>query len=878
MENIPQAILEDFPVGYWDLNVVENTGYLCPTFKSMLGYEDHELSPSPEIWENLIYPEDFPMVMQAFNAHVTSRGKIPFKSHVRYIHKSGSIVWIACTGRVVEWDSDFNPVRMLGCHIDITQRKEAEEKLKSQNRRFNNILTGTQTGTWELNIQSRTVIFNERWADIIGYSMDELPSKSIDTWLNLIHPDDYKRNEKVLKQHLKGKTKFYECEMRMKHKAGHWVWVLNKGKVTSQTAEGLPLQMSGSIQDITQRKNYEIKLAHYKDLLERTNQVARIGTWEMDLRTNQSVWSQVTRNIHGVDETFQPTIETGINFFIEEHREKITNAVNSAIQNCESYDVELQIATTKNKLKWIRAIGIPEFENDKCTRLYGLFQDIDEKKSAEIEIKNSLERNRIFIEQSPMAIAMLDKDMRYIAASQKWMQDYHLQGKEIIGISHYEIFPEISDEWRDIHQECLRGAINQCDEAPFKRLDGSVQWLTWDIRPWYRSENKIGGLILYTSDITEKKLATLSLAHSEERFRQTFEHAAIGMALISTEGKWLKVNPQVCNIIGYTQEELMQKTFQDITHPDDLETDLSYVIKLLNNEIATYQMEKRYFHKNGSIVWVVLAVSLVRDEQNTPLYFVSQIKNITERKESQRRLENAHHTVKEQNSRLMNFAHIVSHNLRSHTGNLEMMLKFLSEETREDEKQFLLKNIKGISTSLSETITHLTEVVKIQTSSVQKKETLHLRHFLDKTINTLSADLRKSEGEIIVDVPEDADIIFNPAYLDSVLLNFLTNALKYRHPHRKPMVRIWMEESDDYLILSIADNGLGIDLEKYGAKLFGLYKTFHQHADARGVGLFITKNQIEAMGGKVEVESTLDIGTTFKLYFCYEKNRSSLYY
>lgn len=133
-------------------------------------------------------------------------------------------------------------------------------------------------------------------------------------------------------------------------------------------------------------------------------------------------------------------------------------------------------------------------------------------------------------------------------------------------------------------------------------------------------------------DVTDRRLAEDALRESEARFSEAFEYAAIGMALVSTEGRWLKVNDAICRLIGYSSTELMELTFQDITHPDDLETDLSYVGQVLSGEIRNYQMEKRYIHKTGSIIWVLLNVSLVRDRQHQPLYFISQIQNISDRK------------------------------------------------------------------------------------------------------------------------------------------------------------------------------------------------------------------------------------------------------
>jgi PAS domain S-box-containing protein len=132
--------------------------------------------------------------------------------------------------------------------------------------------------------------------------------------------------------------------------------------------------------------------------------------------------------------------------------------------------------------------------------------------------------------------------------------------------------------------------------------------------------------------------ASSSSLSGDSLFQNAFEHAAIGMALVAPNGKWLRVNRSVCEITGYSEEELLERSFQDITHPDDLDLDLANVGKMLAGEIDTYQMEKRYYHKNGAIVWVLLSVSLMRDEQARPRFFISQIQDITSRKESERQL------------------------------------------------------------------------------------------------------------------------------------------------------------------------------------------------------------------------------------------------
>jgi len=137
----------------------------------------------------------------------------------------------------------------------------------------------------------------------------------------------------------------------------------------------------------------------------------------------------------------------------------------------------------------------------------------------------------------------------------------------------------------------------------------------------------------------ERQQIEVALRNSEEQFRNAFENASIGMAIVSLDGHWVKVNPALCQIVGYSSEELLALNFQDITHPDDLDLDLSYVHQLLAGTISTYQMEKRYFHKQGHIVWILLDGSLVQDEQGNPLHFIGQIQEITARKEAQKTLE-----------------------------------------------------------------------------------------------------------------------------------------------------------------------------------------------------------------------------------------------
>lgn len=502
--------------------------------------------------------------------------------------------------------------------------------------------------------------------------------------------------------------------------------------------------------------------------------------------------------------------------------------------------------------------------------------------------------------------------------------------------------------------------------------------------------------LVHTYDKARERQILDELKISEERFRGAFEYSGIGMAIVSPDGKWLKVNKRLCELTGYKQDELLAITFQEITHPGDLAADLCLLQDLIAGRIDYYQIEKRYFHKNGSIVWGLLNVSLVRDRYSKPLHFVSQIEDITDRKiveaaykesekrwqfalegsgdgiwdwnvptsevfysiqckamlgfadseignsclewdrrvhpddkdryfadmhehfmgrtplyinehrvlckdgtykwildrgkviswtedhkplrvlgthtdiseakEKERQLKETLDIVSEQNKRLTNFAHIVSHNLRTHTGNLEMLLYIIDQSATESEKDELMQHLKKVANQLSETMLHLNDVISIQANIKQQRTNINLREYVHKTSEAMAGEIGMHKALIINNIPIGLEVNYNPAYMESVLLNCMSNAIKYRHPERAPVVEVSYYETNGRKVLEITDNGIGINLERYGKKLFGMYNTFHGNADAKGVGLFITKNQVEAMGGKIEVVSEVDKGATFKIF------------
>lgn len=247
------------------------------------------------------------------------------------------------------------------------------------------------------------------------------------------------------------------------------------------------------------------------------------------------------------------------------------------------------------------------------------------------------------------------------------------------------------------------------------------------------------------------------------------------------------------------------------------------------------------------------------------LGFFVHVADINDVKLLQQELAKSNDVINEQNKLLANFANVVSHDLRSYAGNLHslMMLYDLAEDQAEETA--LIEMLKDLSAGFSSMVEHLSEMVKIQNFDKSKYQPCNLLSHLSTAINSLSLQIKSSNASISTDVGPELEVLAHPAYLESIILNLLSNALKYRHPVRAPKINIDMACTDTHLQLRIQDNGIGIDLQKHGKDLFGMYKTFNGNADAKGVGLFITKFQIEALGGYIQVDSELDQGSCFKV-------------
>jgi diguanylate cyclase (GGDEF)-like protein/PAS domain S-box-containing protein len=252
------------------------------------------------------------------------------------------------------------------------------------------VINTTGLGTWDWQIQTGELKFNNRWAEIIGYTVEELQPIKFDTWARSLHPEDLKNAENMLEQHFNGELARYEVEARMMHKSGHYVWVHASGKLIERDSKGLPQRMIGMHLDITERKKTEEKMLVATQLLNESQQIGKLGGWKLDLKTGDLFWTDETYRIHDTSpEEFNPTVDAGLGYFLPESKEIISKALDVAVNNGIGYDLELETYTTKGNKIDIRTTCTVAMENGKPIRLAGIFQDISDHKNNQRKLEEA---------------------------------------------------------------------------------------------------------------------------------------------------------------------------------------------------------------------------------------------------------------------------------------------------------------------------------------------------------------------------------------------------------------------------------------------------------------------------------------------------------
>ena len=593
-------------------------------------------------------------------------------------------------------------------------------------------------------------------------------------------------------------------------------------------------------------------------------QSAKIGIWKMNLLTQDIFWDAVTKCILEVTEDFEPVNGNGINFYPEgENRDRIKFLIERAANEGISFDDKFQIITAKNNIKYIECICQVEVVDGKPINLLGTFQDITNEQNLINELQLNVEKFSSIFSSANDAIFIIDTSNGIIT-------DCNPRSSELTGYNNYELkglhnsklFPvELRTELRLFLKYNLNRNEYTLNETYIKAKSGETIPVEIASGKKFQVDN-ITYLVCFIRDISERKnveakLNLLSLAASE---------TTDTIVIANEKGEAVWANQAYLDLTGLSMEEVIGQKPGYLSKGPETDCNASLAMSKAIKNKESIKITILNYNKNKEKYWFELNITTVFDSNNNFINFIGVGRNVTQRIEKEFELKRLLDVTSSQNNKLYNFTHIVSHNIRSHTSNLSMVVDVIENTDDIDEKLSYFDLFKEGTEKLSESIEYLNEIITIQQKTNIEKTKIQLKSEIEKTSMALRLAIKESQITITHTIPEDLIVNAIPAYLDSILLNLFTNAIKYKSPERKATLEIGYEIIDDYTVINFRDNGLGLDLKKNGHKLFGMYKTFHGNEDAKGIGLFITKNQLEAMDGKIEIESEVGYGSNFKIY------------
>ena len=804
---------------------------------------------------------------------------------------------VVSNGKILEIDEELNgryyvtikfPISkddkylLAGYTIDITERKHAEQKLRKSEERFKRLFDCASDSYFIFNKDGFFIDANQAACLSLGYTLEEIKKMNVSDIEEEIKKFDINI---LLHRILEGINETKEGIHKRKNGTTFPVEV----HVTALNIDDEQLFFA-SVRDITQRKTAEKLLEENERRLSLAINATADAIWEWDLRSNKTYYSPRWFEMLGYeDQEIEMNYDSWKHLCHPEDYLQAINKIQETLLSKErvGYISEFRMKHKDGTWRWILGRGnvVQRDYNEQPMILSGTNTDITERKNAEAALAHSHELMSYIIEHNRSAVAVHDKEMKYIYVSKRYLDDYKIIEKDIIGRHHYDVFPDLPQKWRDVHKRVLNGEILSAEDDSYPKDDGTIEWTRWECRPWYEVSGEIGGLIVYTEVITERKKTEEALKQSEKKYREMIENLSIGFYSISLDGYFLNHNPEFLRIAGYNPDaSLIGKPAVDFWQ---MESDRDSYIKELREKGFVYNYIVEGKNGNGEKKFIELNARLIKDNDNNPVKVEGTAVDITERRQTEteleayrnhleelvearteeidamnrelineiklkniaeKKLEEALLIEKELNDLKSRFISTTSHEFRTPLTavltSTEMIQRYFDKWGREKVFEHL-DRIKYSAGNLTKLMEDIITVNKAESGKVVLNPVnVDVKDLCMKIIESFLIHTNENQKLVFDYLCNKNDFILDPKQLELILDNLVSNAIKYSPEGGR--IGLTVSNEKDRLNFLIADEGIGIPKDEIPY----LFESFHRATNVdnikgTGLGLTIVKYAVE---------------------------------
>jgi PAS domain S-box-containing protein len=821
------------PIGIAVENLEGQPLFVNPAFCSFLGFSEGELRNKHCV--DFSPPEDAQKDWALFQQ--LRAGSIDhYQLEKRYFRRDGSLVWGSLSISLLK--SSLSPL-VLAMVEDITDKKKAEEA------RFRHaaVIESSDDAIASGTLDGIIVSWNTGAQKIYGYTEAEAVGKPI----SMLVPPELPDEENKILERLKSGDRIEHFETVRVTKTGKRINVsLTISPI--KDSSGRTVGISGIARDITERKLAEEALRTSEERLRLAQQAARIGTFERDVRTGRVTWVAGLESLYGMP---PGSLEGKTTAFFRDlihpaDRERVAHLIQEGLKTGRRTEGEWRVIWPDGSVHWIAGRWqVRMDESGEPLLVFGVNMDVTEWKQAEQALHAREELLKIFVKHVPAAVAMLDRDMRYLQVSDRWCTDYLRGRTQVLGRSHYEIFPDMPERWKEVHRCSLQGETLRADEDCWDGQDGP-HWARWEVRPWKTPEGTVGGILILTEDITRRKQMEEALRESEEKLRLLLDSTAEALYGIDLEHRCTFCNPACLRTLGYERlDEVLGKNMHDLLHHSRGD---GTVFPVEQCRVHRVTRTGEGVHAEDELFWRANGTSFPAEYWSYPqrrgeevVGAVVAFIDITERKLAEAAVANvSRKLIEAQEQERARIGRELHDDIGQRLALVAVELQQLHEDT------LVLPEVRSRMGEFQKQITEIADDIQFLSHELHSAKLQYLgiagaiRGFCQEFSQQQKVEIDFKVHDVPRPLSPDISLC-----LFRVLQEALHNSAKHSGVRRFE-VRLW--GTSDEIHLTVKDSGTGFDRE--AAK------------ESRGLGLISMEERLKLVNGTLSIDSQPKRGTT----------------